>query len=132
MTERRDLERARQPVLGPLAVGVGSGVLLGIFTVSVLPEVAFAVVGLLSITAGIAMGRRSIGGPKTAFLAGASIGAGGVLLFGAVNTIAACWATEDFCGQADVVPILALALGALGIGLLSAVTLAVRLRRVTR
>lgn len=43
-----------------------------------------------------------------------------------INTTASCIDTPDFCGQANVVPLLVLALAALGIGALATVRLLAR------
>ena len=48
--------------------------------------------------------------------AGFLIGSGALFLYGSWNTISACTETSDFCGNANVVPLLAAAIGLLAVG----------------
>lgn len=49
---------------------------------------------------------------------GVLLGSGGLFLFGAANTIVACEGTTDFCGNANVVPLLALAVAMIILGMI--------------
>lgn len=108
--------RARRSVPGNFALAVVVGVLIGLLT-AFLP-----VVGLpLAIGTPVVLSVRAFpAGPATriylAEVAGVLIGVGTIFLYGASNTIAACQQTDDFCGNANVLPLLGLALGMLALG----------------
>ena len=70
----------------------------------------------LAVRAGLVRRERS---RHLAEIAGVLLGSGGLFLFGALNTVAACQGTNDFCGNANVVPLFALALGMIVLGTLS-------------
>ena len=61
-------------------------------------------------------------------MAGTLIGAGAVLAYGAINTVAACINTDDFCGNANVWPLGAFALVTIGAGAIATAVVAVRSR----
>ncbi len=118
-------ERSSQPqqhaTVGHYFVGMAAGVLLAVMT-SLIPVVAILGIAALSATTWIAVAR---GRPhmQVASLAGISLGAGIVLLYGAVSTVQSCSQTANFCGNANVVPLAALALGAVASGLFASIAL---------
>jgi hypothetical protein len=57
---------------------------------------------------------------RLATAAGFLISSGGVFLYGSLNVISACQQTEDFCGDANVNPLLITAIVLLALGALSA------------
>ena len=59
-------------------------------------------------------------------LAGTLVGAGAILLYGAINTVAACINTDDFCGNANVWPLGALAVVTIGAGATATTVVALR------
>jgi hypothetical protein len=99
---------------GRFLLGLAAGLLLGIFT-AVLPVVAIVlVIALLVFTVA-----RSVSGARpdhAVALAGVLLGTGSVLLYGAVSTTLSCLNTRDFCGNANVWPLLALAVVCLLVG----------------
>jgi hypothetical protein len=88
--------------------------LLGIFT-AILPVVAIVlVIALLVLTVA-----RSVSGARSdqaAVLAGILLGTGSVLLYGALSTTLSCLNTRDSCGNANVWPLLGLAVVCLVVG----------------
>lgn len=82
--------------------GVGAGIL----------TVALPPIGVLMLGAGVVAGvRLALTDPgKRAYVldlvAGFLLGLGALLLYGSWNVFAACRETTDFCGNANVVPIL--------------------------
>ena len=57
---------------------------------------------------------------RTVLLAGTLVGAGALLLFGAINTFAACSGTIDSCRDANLWPLGALAAVTIGVGAVAA------------
>lgn len=113
-------------MIGFYVLGMATGVLLAVL-MSFIPVVAIlGIVALLAATwIALARGRPH---EQVASLAGISLGAGILLLYGAVSTVLACSQTANFCGNANVVPLAALALGAVASGLFASIAL-VRARR---
>jgi len=102
------------------------GFLLGLLTVSLMPVVGVVfVIGMLVAT-GASIVRKGRDDRATAYPSGALVGVGGLFLLGVINTTASCIDTADFCGQANLAPLLVLALAALGIGALATARLLVR------
>ena len=114
--------RGDQQATGELGVGIGAGVLLGLLT-SLIPIVAIIGIGALVIATwiGLAVRRRRMG-----LLAGATLGSGLFLLWGAYTTIQSCSQTSNFCGDANVLPLLAFAAAGVGTGVVASL---VSLRR---
>jgi hypothetical protein len=112
-----DAQATRRPNADSLIVGVLLGVALAVptavFPISGLPIVA----GLLLVLASTLVARPVALG-RLASIAGVLIGAGLLYLYGVANTVAACWQTADFCGQANVLPLLGLALSLILVGTL--------------
>jgi hypothetical protein len=108
-------QTTRRPKAGSLIVGAGLGVVLAIptaiFPISGLPVAAGLIVVLAS-----AFVARPVAVARLESIAGVLVGAGLLYLYGVANTIAACWQTADFCGQASVLPLLGLALFLIAIG----------------
>lgn len=92
-----------------LLLGYLLGAVLGVIGVSLAPllvilmpvlAVVVSVTGLREIPADT---QRSAGG------AGLLLGLGTVFTYGVANTFLACEGTDDFCGNANIVPLIALA-----------------------
>lgn len=111
--------------VGHYVLGMATGFLLAVLA-SLIPVVAILGIAVLVAATWIAVAR---GRPRerVASLAGISLGAGIVLLYGAVSTIRSCSETANFCGDANVVPLAALALVTVASGLFALIVL-VRLR----
>lgn len=108
--------------------GLVIGVLLGLISM-VLVAIALAVVPLAMLASAKALREVPLDGPRSAGIAGVLVGAGAVFMFGALNTFAACAGTEDFCGNANIVPFLALALVTLTWGVVASILTVVRSNR---
>jgi hypothetical protein len=100
---------------------------LGLLT-SLSPFIAIAAILALVVWTLINVGRRRETS-RTMLLAGTLLGAGAVLLFGALNTVAACVDTSDFCGNANVWPMGAFAVVTIGVGTVAAGVTAFRTAR---
>jgi hypothetical protein len=100
------------------------GVILGMIAgLSVSLGILFVVAALALI---VALG---LSAPRYAFLAGGLIGLGGEWLVLSLNSALSCSRTEDFCGQANFVPLTVAAIAILGAGLtFGALTLRSRAR----
>ena len=107
-----------------LLLGVATGLLLGLLT-SLSPFIA--IVAILAVLVGTVMSLRRRADPsRTMQWAGTLIGVGAFLSYGTVNTVAACINTDDFCGNANVWPLGALAAVTLGTGAIAAAVAAFR------
>jgi hypothetical protein len=58
--------------------------------------------------------------------AGTLLGVGAFLVYGVINTVTACFDTDDFCGNANVWPLGALALVIVGTGAVAAAIAVIR------
>lgn len=100
-----------------LVGGIGGGVL----------TVALPPVGVVMLVAGaVVAGRAIVTEPskRTEVLvlsAGFLLGLGALLLYGSWNVISACQDTTDFCGNANVVPLLVAGIAAVAAGFLAAI-----------
>jgi hypothetical protein len=100
-------------------LGAATGLLLGLLTTSLSPVIG--IVAILALLIGTLNGVRPGADPsRTILMAGTLIGAGAVLVYGAINTFAACSATIDFCGDANLWPSAALAAATFGVGMVVA------------
>lgn len=118
-----DSSRVNSP-RGPvraLVIGIALGLGLGLLAVQV-----FVLLFLLPIVAiGVVWSARttpSITPDSVATSAGILVGMGSILLLGSGNTYLACRQTEDFCGNANVIPLTGYAVVLLVVGVLAAVT----------
>jgi hypothetical protein len=111
-----------------LFTGFLIGLLLGLISVELLP-IALALVPLALLASALALRSVPLDRPVSAGIAGFLLGVGAVLLFGALNTFAACAGTEDFCGNANIAPLFALALFTLACGALASILTVVRSNR---
>jgi hypothetical protein len=59
-------------------------------------------------------------------LAGTLVGVGAILVYGVVNTVTACLDTDDFCGNANIWPLGALAVVTVGAGTVAAAVALIR------
>lgn len=107
-----------------LVLGVASGLLLGILT-ALSPALAIGAMAAIIVVTSIELIRASDRG-RAMFLAGVLIGAGGLLAFGTANTVRACAQTEDFCGNANVLPLGAFAALVVAAGAVAALIVARR------
>lgn len=113
------LIRPRSSLVGAFTVALLVGILAA-FIASKVPVLGLPLaVGTPIALALRAAQVRSEGSRRLTEVAGVLLGSGGVFLFGALNTIAACQRTDDFCGNANVVPLFALALGMIVLGIVS-------------
>jgi len=126
MTDRPADQSRPQPVVGRLAVGVATGVVLALL-MSYVPIVSFVAIGALTLASWFMLARRQTDA-RSASLAGIVLGSGLVLLYGAVTSVAACAQTDTFCGNANVTPLLAFALAVAGSGLFASVVVLRRAR----
>ena len=110
--------RTRAELAPRLLLGVATGLLLGLLA-SLSPVIA--VVAILAVLVGAVMGILRRADPSRIIqLAGTLIGIGTLLVFGVVNSVTACLDTDDFCGNANVWPLGALALVTVGVGAVAA------------
>ena len=123
----------------PLSVAVRgflAGLVIGL--VVGLLAVIVPVMGFLLLVAGVvaalvsAWGDRATRTRGLSTAAGFLIGLGGLFLWGSWNTISACEQTDDFCGDANIVPLLALAIALLLAGLVTAAWAVLSARRARR
>jgi 4-amino-4-deoxy-L-arabinose transferase-like glycosyltransferase len=120
-----ELSRRRGSSIVP---GLLIGVLLGLISM-VLVAIALALVPLALLVSAKALREVPLDRQRSAGSAGVLVGAGAVFTFGALNTVAACAGTEDFCGNANIVPFLAFALFTLTWGVVVSILTVVRSNR---
>ena len=113
--------------LAGLLAGAAGGLLIDLMPVVGLG--LLAVGGSAALTSAKASTAARPRGLPTA--AGFLIGLGAIFLYGSWNTISACTRTDDFCGNANVVPLLTSAIALLVVGFVMAAG-AVRSARGTR
>ena len=100
-----------------LLLGFLLGAVLGVLGVSFAPVVVVLmpvlalVVSVMALRESPSAIRRSAGG------AGLLFGLGAVFAYGVGNTFLACQGTDDFCGNANILPLLALAVFTLACGI---------------
>ena len=104
-------------MIGQLVVGLAGGVLLALL-MSLVPVAAVVAIGVVVVTTWIQLARRR---EQIALLAGATLGSGLALLLMVSTTVQSCSQTSDFCGNANVVPLLGFAVIALGSGLVASI-----------
>jgi hypothetical protein len=115
-------------VIGKWAIGTAAGVVIGLF-ISILPVVTIGLIVVVAVATWISFVRRE-GGDHHLGLAGMSLGSGSVLLYAAASTFQSCTQTDDFCGNANIAPLIAFALFGLASGVIvSVVAFADRQRR---
>lgn len=108
--------RPRRSVLRSFTIAVFVGVLAGLIA-SMLPVVGLPLaIGTPLVISVRAFVARPVERSYLAQAAGTLVGAGSIFLYGATNTVATCQRTDDFCGNANVLPLLGLALGMLALG----------------
>lgn len=117
MSSRRSDRPGAEQRVGELAVGIAAGVLLGLLT-SIAPVVSIIAIGALVIATwiGLAVRRR-----RMASLSGTVLGSGLFLLWGAYTTIQSCSLTSNFCGDANVAPLIAVAVAGVGTGVFASI-----------
>lgn len=120
-------EQSRRSGFG-IVRGLLVGVLLGLIALVLVP-IALALVPLALLATAMALGEVPLDRPRSAGSAGILVGAGAVFMFGALNTVAACAGTEDFCGNTNIVPLLAFALFTLTCGVVVSILTVVRSNR---
>lgn len=100
-------------------VGIPAGFLVAIASI-VYPALGLPIgTAAVLATVGVALFRPF--GPRwIALIAGALLGAGGMYFLGVMNTIASCVETSDFCGQANVMPALGIAVALVVLGAIEA------------
>jgi len=86
-----------------------------------------AIVVIVAVILGTVVGVGARADPsRTMQLAGTLVGAGGFLVYGVINTVASCINTDDFCGNANVWPLGALAVITIGAGAVATAVVALR------
>ena len=120
-----NVPRQTRSELAPrLLLGVATGLLLSLLT-SLSPVIA--IVAVLAVLVAVVIGvLRRIDTSRIIGLAGTLIGVGAVLVYGVVNTVTACFDTDDFCGNANVWPLGALAVVTVGVGAVAAAVAIIR------
>jgi len=105
-------------------LGVATGLVLGLLT-SLSPVIAVlaTLMVLLAVVVGVL---RRADSSRIISLAGTLIGVGAVLLFGVITTATACFDADDFCGNANVWPLGALAMVTVGAGTVATVVAVIR------
>jgi hypothetical protein len=116
-------DRTRSALASRLLLGVATGLLLGLL---MLLSPVIAVVAILAVVGGTVVSVRRADPLRAIQLAGTLIGAGALLVYGVINTVAACAGTDDFCGNANVWPLAALAVVTVGVGAVAAVVAVAR------
>jgi len=107
-----------------LLLGVATGLLLGLL-LSLSPiaaVVAVAVVLGITIISVVRRGDSS----RTLLLAGTLVGVGIFSLYAVVNTTTSCIDTDDFCGNANIWPLSAMAVITIAVGAVAAAIVARR------
>ena len=117
-------QRKRSELASQFLLGVATGLLLGLLT-SLSPVIALAAMVAVLVAVVFGLLRRS-DPSRIIQLAGTLIGVGALLVFGVVNTVTACFDTDDFCGNANVWPLGALALVTVGAGTIAAAVAVIR------
>jgi hypothetical protein len=98
--------------------------LLGLLT-SLSPVIA--VVAMLAVLVAVVIGLvRRTDSSRIVQLAGTLLGVGALLVYGVVNTVTACLDTDDFCGNANVWPLGALAVVTVGVGTVASAVAVIR------
>ncbi len=116
--------RTRTELPPRLLLGVATGLLLGLLT-SLSPVIAVVAILAVLVAAVIGILRRA-DSSRIIQLAGTLVGIGALLVYGVVNTVTACFDTDDFCGNANVWPLGALALVTVGVGAVAAAMAVIR------
>ena len=109
-------------------VGLVVGLLLALVSLVLLP-ITLALVPLGLLASAMALREVPLNRPVSAGSAAFLLGVGAVLMFGALNTVGACAGTEDFCGNANIVPLFAFALVTLTCGVFASILTIVRSNR---
>ena len=116
--------RAPNELAARFLLGVATGLLVGLLT-SLSPVIA--VVAILMVLVAVVIGvLRRVDSSRIIQLAGTLIGVGALLVYGVVNTMTACFETDDFCGNANVWPLGALAVVTVGAGTVAAAVAVIR------
>ena len=122
-------QQPRSVAVRGFPAGLGIGLVVGLLAVIV------PVMGFVLLVAGVVAALVSAWGDRATRTRGLSadagflVGLGGLFLLGSWNTISACEQTDDFCGDANVVPLLALAIALLLAGLVTAAWAVLSVRR---
>ncbi len=110
--------RTRTGLASRFLLGVATGLLL-VLLASLSP--VLAVVAMVAVLVAVVIGViQRADSSRIIQLAGTLIGAGALLVYGVINTISACADTDDFCGNANVWPLGALAAVTVGVGTVAA------------
>jgi hypothetical protein len=105
--------------------GLVIGLLSGLVSLVLLP-IALALVPLGFLASVMALREVPLNRAVSAGMAAFLLAVGAVLMFGALNTFVACVGTEDFCGNANIVPLFALASVTLAYGVFASILTVVR------
>jgi hypothetical protein len=116
--------RTRGELAARLLLGVATGLLLGLLT-SLSPVIAVVAMVAVLVAAVIDILRRA-DSSRLIQLAGTLVGVGAILVYGVVNTVTACLDTDDFCGNANIWPLGALAVVTVGAGTVAAAVALIR------
>jgi hypothetical protein len=114
-----------RPFVRTFVVGAGVGVVAGVL-MAFQPIVALVFVAGLLLLAAVVVSEKAE--TRAACACGVLVAVGGVLALGEINSIVACSTTADFCGQANLWPLVFVAFAALGAGVAGGGMMAVRHR----
>lgn len=99
-----------------VVLGVATGLLMSLLT-SLSPVTSLAAIVVIMVVTAVRVRGHADPSP-TALLAGSVVGAGAFLLYGTVNTVAACINTDDFCGNTNPWAIGVFALATIAVGVM--------------
>jgi hypothetical protein len=116
--------RTRSSLAPTFLLGVATGLLLGLLA-SLSPFIAIVAIVAVLVATVLSVGQRA-DPSRTMQLAGTLVGAGAWLFYGAINTVAACINTDDFCGNANVLPLGVFAVVTIGAGAIATAVAAFR------
>lgn len=100
--------------LGQLLVSVALGALLALLS-SLIPVIVLIGVALVIASVWVLL-LRAPANTRLIHLSGLSLGSGGAFLYATASTIWSCAQTDDFCGGANVVPLLVVSVLAIATG----------------
>jgi hypothetical protein len=117
-------ERSQAALAPRFVIGIATGVLLSLL-LAISPFAAVIAIVLVGLAVLIRLVGRKERGP-TMVLAGTLVGIGAVMAYGVAMTVQSCAQTDNFCGDANVWPLAALAAVSIGVGIAGSIAVARR------